>query len=171
MNYASRSGGNPLTTHSEAGIPANMFVKLFRDMPCTNWDEALAIINAIYLSPHTTHDRYTARGVVITKDARGNISLQRTSAEEEDGDWIDVILYDTPIVRYYQDGSFSVDNGGFNTPTTSTRISQFTPHGYHAYHANKKLCLAGSGIVVGDVNHNHRVIPGQRSTSGVGWPE
>lgn len=56
-----------------------------------------------------------------------------------------VKLYNTEIIRYYPDGTFSVDNGGFNTPTTRARLNMVLPRGYHAYHHKKRLGLAGNG--------------------------
>ena len=61
------------------------------------------------------------------------------------GDVFAVRLYDTEIIRYYPDGRFSVDNGGFNTPTTSVRLNAVLPYGWGAYHRNKKLALWKSG--------------------------
>lgn len=58
-------------------------------------------------------------------------------------EYISVVLYRTEIVRYYPDETFSVDNGGFNTLTTSTRVNQFTPDGYFFGHTNKKLLANG----------------------------
>mgnify|MGYP000880764450 CR=1 FL=1 len=60
-------------------------------------------------------------------------------------DYLSVVLYDTEIIRYYPDGTFSVDNGGFNTPTTRARLNMVLPRGYHAYHHKKQLGLAGNG--------------------------
>jgi hypothetical protein len=48
-------------------------------------------------------------------------------------------LYETDIITYYPDGTFVADNGGFNTPTTSTRCNQFGPEGWCFFHHNKKL--------------------------------
>lgn len=55
-----------------------------------------------------------------------------------DQDRIDIVLYDTAIITYYRDGSWTADNGGFNTPTTSARATQFGP-GVYFYHDNKVL--------------------------------
>lgn len=56
-----------------------------------------------------------------------------------------VVLYDTEIIRYYPDCTFSVDNGGFNTPTTKARLDMVLPRGFYAYHHKKQLGLAGNG--------------------------
>ena len=53
-----------------------------------------------------------------------------------------IVLYDTEIIRYYPDGTFSVDNGGFNTPTTAYRLSAVLPDNfYNAFHHQKQLGL------------------------------
>jgi hypothetical protein len=53
----------------------------------------------------------------------------------------EVYLYDTPIIRYYPDGTFSVDNGGFNTLTTMYRLNVVLPDGWAAFHERKQLGL------------------------------
>lgn len=62
-----------------------------------------------------------------------------------------VVLYGTEIVTYYPSETFSVRNGGFNTPTTRTRVTQFTPDGYVFFHEKKKLTLIGVKGSVEDV--------------------
>lgn len=55
---------------------------------------------------------------------------------------IAIRLYNTDIVTYYPDETFEADNGGFNTPTTSNRCTQFGPGCYFS-HANKVLHAGG----------------------------
>lgn len=45
-----------------------------------------------------------------------------------------VELYHTKIIRYYPDGTFSVSNGGYATPTTRERLQAVLPDGFLAYH-------------------------------------
>ncbi len=52
-----------------------------------------------------------------------------------------IILYETAIVIYHDDGTFEADNGGWNTPTTSARATQFGPLGWYFCHSHKKLCV------------------------------
>lgn len=40
---------------------------------------------------------------------------------------ISVRLHSTYVVTYWVDGSVTVNTGGYNTPTTARRISQFSP--------------------------------------------
>jgi hypothetical protein len=57
-----------------------------------------------------------------------------------------VKLYDTEIIRYYPDGLFSVDNGGFATPTTRERLQAVLPDGFMAYHHSTKWTKGGLGL-------------------------
>jgi hypothetical protein len=62
-----------------------------------------------------------------------------------------VELYSTKIIRYYPDGTFSVDSGGFNTPTTRERLNAVLPARYGsasggngaAYFRRKQLGVGG----------------------------
>lgn len=54
-------------------------------------------------------------------------------------DSIGVVLYETLVLRYYQDGTFSADNGGYRTLTTSNRCTQFGPAGVRFWHHRKQL--------------------------------
>ena len=72
---------------------------------------------------------------------------------EGDDQYYAIVLYKTEIVRYYENEMFSVDNGGYNTPTTAKRINQFTPRDYSFFHHNKKLAGCGSN----ECTHDHRM--------------
>ena len=52
---------------------------------------------------------------------------------------IAIRLYDTDIITYYSDDTFEANNGGWNTPTTSTRLNLFGPAGWHFGHHKKRL--------------------------------
>lgn len=62
-------------------------------------------------------------------------------------DSIVIRLYDTDIIKYYSDGTFSWTNGGYDTPTTSARANQFGPVG--VYFANRKGKLYANGVEEG----------------------
>lgn len=85
--------------------------------------------------------RFLEEKEVFERKLASNVTVRAAKWTDDlgDVDEIEIVLYYTPIVRYYADGTFSVDNGGFNTPTTSRRITQFTPRWFWAYHENKKL--------------------------------
>lgn len=137
-----------------SGIAACNDVAIFRDMPCRTYAEAEALIKAVEGS-RGGWIRTMAQGVCITKNAKGNVYLRRRTTVPL---CIELVLYRTVIVRYYKNDydrsldSFSVSNGGFNTPTTATRLRQFTPEGYWFWHHRKKLCGVGGS----DLNHDIR---------------
>ena len=107
-------------THQYSGIPANSTIKQAGTVE--SFSDAVSFL-AGYDS------RLLASNVMV-----------RANREHE---FIAIVLYDTEIIRYYMDGTFSVDNGGYNTPTTASRVTQFTLPGYSAYHAKKQMWLNG----------------------------
>lgn len=118
---------NPSTTHGNAGIAAWNF-KLLGDIG--SFDDCVAFMaehgddGFAKLGPHMTlihegHDLDPAQG-------------ERTYAVE---------LYSTKIIRYYPDGTFSVDNGGHATPTTRERLQAIVPSGFLVSHHRKQLGL------------------------------
>lgn len=117
------------STHQYAGISANMeiaargTVHSYRD-------------GITYLDGQ--HSRLIASNVMV-----------RLS---DDKSYVAIVLYDTEIIRYYDDNqTFSVDNGGFATPTSASRVSQFTPPGYAAHHSHKRMVLNAHRT-----GHDHR---------------
>lgn len=52
---------------------------------------------------------------------------------------IGIRLYGTVILTYHPDNTFEAHDGGFKTPTTKSRISQFGPAGYHFYFSDYVL--------------------------------
>lgn len=70
-----------------------------------------------------------------------NMVVREHSTSQSWRDYIAVVLYDTEIIRYYADGTFSVDNGGHNTPTTRERLQAVAPDGFMVYHHDHKLGL------------------------------
>lgn len=40
---------------------------------------------------------------------------------------IAIVYHGTAVVVHHRDGSFTLDMGGFNTPTTRRRINQYSP--------------------------------------------
>lgn len=149
------SRANPLTTHSNAGIASWNF-KLVEPFQSGKPFSHRALYDFLY-----DREPLLARGIGPHMTARRDTT--DSSAQ------IDIILYDTSIIRYYPDGTFSVDNGGFNTPTTTERLSAVTPEGFWAYHHRKRLGLMGPGTTHGDahgdgvklwpLNHETRINP------------
>ncbi len=58
------------------------------------------------------------------------LRLRVTAVDDGKPTEIAVVLYDTEILRYRNDETFTVDTGGFATLTTSTRLKQFSPPCY-----------------------------------------
>lgn len=89
-----------------------------------------------------------------------NVIVREHCAEYGRTSYYAVVLYRTEIVRYYPDGSFSVDNDGHNTPTTSSRVTQFTPNGWYVWHEEKQLAMHGpKGERVWPATHDTKVKP------------
>jgi hypothetical protein len=85
---------------------------------------------------------------VEARTLASNVLVRASEWDDNSGDVtrVDIVLYDTPVVSYYRDGSFSVDNGGFNTPTTMNRVNQFAPHWFWIGHIDKKLCCRAEDV-------------------------
>lgn len=160
------SRANPLTTHENAGIAAGTGVQIIWDWKVNDYASAWDLYEHVRIKcitgklsgarvrrPHG-HPNY-----LITKSPKGNIWL-RSGSVLGSGNCIAIALYDTEIVRYYPNGTFSVDNGGFNTPTTSNRVTQFCPPGWFAFHERKQLCLHGpNGERIYPATHDRRIKP------------
>lgn len=146
-------------THMYAGIPANMDIKVVPGYRFDNFTfENLRSFLAS--APGGSVDaRLLASNVMV--------SVSYFDADMREPEAIDIVLYDTPIVRYYSDGTFSVDNGGYNTLTTARRITQFSPNGYWFGHQHKKLVGAGKG----ECTHAVRFPVEREPMGGAGWPE
>lgn len=71
---------------------------------------------------------------------------------------LSVVLYATEIIRYYPDGTFSVSNGGFNTPTTTARLDAVLPPGFRAFHKQKQLGLNWADELW-PLDHDKRIDP------------
>lgn len=82
---------------------------------------------------HSYEDAKNFLGDASRRDVASNVEIVARAKG------IAVKLYATDVVIYYPDGTFSVDNGGWNTPTTSARIRQFTPKWFYVWHHKMKL--------------------------------
>lgn len=106
--------GWPAATHDHAGIAA-LGVKAKGEV--RSFDEAKAYLGG-------KDERTLASNVTVVRRSRTAIAIR---------------LYQTDIITYHKDGTFEADNGGWNTPTTANRCSQFGPRGWRFYHHKKKL--------------------------------
>lgn len=156
-----RTVAGPGASHMYSGVVANQDVKTFHDLTVEDYNSAKKMYDTLLeLLNHSGRSavRFShgpQQALCLTHNARGNVYISEMpnpwENEIDQTDWMreakpayEVILYETPIVRYYPDGTFSVDNGGFNTPTTSQRVSQFTPAWFTGAHERKKLVLRRS---------------------------
>ncbi len=118
-----RTVGGLGANHFNAGIPANHFIKAKAEIHSFN--DCLVFMD---------------NGRAVEKDLGSNVTV-RLDARDHGGrpEAYAVVLYLTPIVIYHADGTWEADNGGYNTPTTSTRLNQFGPRGFHFSHERQKL--------------------------------
>lgn len=135
---------NPATTHDNAGIAAWRF-KLKAEIDSYG-------------------DANTFLGGAKERELGPHMIVREHSTPTSWRDYIAVVLYDTEIIRYYPDGTFSVDNGGWNTLTTRARLNAVVPKGFHVWHERKQLCIAGNGTTVRNATHDNRInVPRQES--------
>jgi hypothetical protein len=123
---------NPLTTHINAGIAA-LGVKTVRPFHAS-YEWCMGFLEDRLF-------RNLASNVHVCRVKPGVVEIQ---------------LYNTPIIRYYRNGTFSVDACGFNTPTTRNRINQFTPEGW-TFGFNDKQLYGMKRYANGAENLTHKV--------------
>ena len=121
--YAARA------SHPNAGIPANTFIKAKAEI-------------------HSYEDAAAFLGDEVEREIGSNVRIVRTDLKgrrRQDAS-ISVRLYATDIITYYPGGTFNADNGGYFTPTTSSRATQFGPEGwYFGHHECRLFGRYGSG--------------------------
>ncbi len=44
-----------------------------------------------------------------------------------------LVLHNTPIITWHLDGTITLNDGGYKTPTTYRRMNEFLPSGIHIY--------------------------------------
>lgn len=116
-------------THNFAGIAANNDIKTVDAFAPQSWEDC----DGFARSHHPDEVNFMYQRWEIGS----NVALEWDGEEEVFG----IVLYDTEVVRYYQDGTLSVDNGGFSTITTMRRVNQFAPDGAQFWHDDKVLVL------------------------------
>lgn len=124
------SRANPATSHENAGIAAWRFklkAEIGSYQDCVNF-------YAAETSPTDFSDEPAKLGPHMSVKPCRRKTTMLTS-------YYAVVLYETEIIRYYPDGTFSVDNGGFNTPTTLYRLSAVLPPRWMVFHYRKQLKL------------------------------
>lgn len=122
--YTARNGRRfaAIGTHPNGGIPASCYIKAKAEI--RSYADASA-----FLAEGTQNNRLVASHVTIARRSPTTIAVR---------------LYNTDIITYHSDETFSFSNGGFYTPTTSTRCNQFGPKGYHFSHGKRILHANGT---------------------------
>lgn len=69
---------------------------------------------------------------------------------------VGITLHSTIVVRIYEDGTYKLSNGGWQTATTKDRINQYSPykvrqknHEWYVYKGEKVFPFL-SGMVIGE---------------------
>ena len=137
------SRANSATTHQYAGIAA-WRVKLAAEIH--SYADALAFLEA--------------RGSRSEKLA-ANMYVTAGGPAEDPYKQIWIILYRTTVLCYRRDGKFWADNGGWNTPTTSTRLNMVAPRGWFFSHERKRL-VGNMGVPM-RAGEWHSVMKGEQS--------
>jgi hypothetical protein len=126
---------NPRTTHDNAGIAAWRF-KLNHEIG--SFDDCRdayfgADEHAKWREGFGTRDLIIGPNMYVRATAwRTQVGIPTAYA---------VVLYDTEVIRYYDDGTFSVDCGGHATSTTRERLNGVVPDGFGAYFHDHRLGL------------------------------
>jgi hypothetical protein len=136
----------PGHAHEYAGIAANIDVKTVDDAVLDSFGACHEFALAHQHIAGASHEWQVA----------SNVKLRVIYSTTEREGYFAIVLYHTEIVRYYADKTFSVDNGGYNTPTSSRRITQFTPEGYAFYHNRMKLVIYERIANPTPCDHNRR---------------
>lgn len=117
-------------THAHAGIAAYRFT-MTEDV--RSYDQAREVFDRLYMET-TTATMTTDRVKLRAGQSRYGYKIGPKMYLFDGDGFYEVVLYDTPIIRYYADGTLSVDNGGHATPTTRERLDAVLPDGFRAYH-------------------------------------
>lgn len=104
------------STHGGYGIPANTRIKAKAEIH--SYADCVAFLDG-------DNEKEVASNVTIVRRAPDAIAVR---------------LYQTDIITYYADDTFSFTNGGYYTPTTSARANQFGPKGVWFSNVKMKLC-------------------------------
>jgi hypothetical protein len=68
--------------------------------------------------------KYPSKGKPVTSNTRVRMGIN--------GDYA-LVLHQTPIITWHLDGTITLNDGGWNTPTTYRRMNEFLPSGIHIY--------------------------------------
>ena len=79
---------------------------------------------------HTVASLLGDANEVVLKESRMQVKLVKKFPQ------IQMVLGETPIVTHHADGGFILDNGGWNTRITMSRMNEFMPPGYQVYQSD-----------------------------------
>lgn len=165
------SKANPRTSsHGMAGIAAWNFktrAEIHSYQDCDEFVRKCLVEEGeikVEISHHDGHAlRFKEHGVIYDYEIGPNMRVVFKA------DCYAIVLYDTEIIRYYPDGTFSVDDGGFPTPTTRERMQAFVPEGLIVSFKQRQLGLwRSSGKFPAErrflwpLDHNKRIDPEKR---------
>lgn len=128
-------------THNNAGISASCYVDTKRGAKVQSFATALA-----FLRIETDQTRFSVGQEVQLAKRSPNLKLRVVkTADNGQPTEIGVVLYDTVIITYRNDETFTCNTGGFITATTATRMSQFSPPAYeHKFGRGHRQMFVGS---------------------------
>jgi len=126
-----------------------------------SYEQAQEVFDRLYFAETDDYDEKPSGGTRLAYKIGPNMWIS-----QGDG-FYSVVLYDTEIIRYYPGGTFSVDNGGFNTPTTTERLQAVLPNGFRCYHFSTREIKGKLGLT-----HAGSPWPRRRKVQAPGtlWP-
>ena len=74
--------------------------------------------------------KYPSKGKPVASNTRVRMGI--------DGDYA-LVLHSTPIITWHLNGTITLNDGGWNTPTTYKRMNQFLPSSVHIYRKDWKM--------------------------------
>jgi hypothetical protein len=74
--------------------------------------------------------KYPSRGKPVASNTRVHMGI--------DGDYA-LVLHNTPIITWHLNGTITLNDGGWNSPTTYRRMNQFLPSGVNVYRKDWKM--------------------------------
>ena len=74
--------------------------------------------------------KYPSKGKPVASNTRVRMGI--------DGDYA-LVLHNTPIITWHLDGTITLNDGGWNSPTTYRRMNQFLPSSVHIYRKDWKM--------------------------------
>ena len=74
--------------------------------------------------------KYPSKGKPVASNTRVRMGI--------DGDYA-LVLHNTPIITWHLDGTITLNDGGWNSPTTYRRMNEFLSSKIHIYRKDWKM--------------------------------